>query len=300
MYDSFYRYLAGEAARSPLTVTAYRRDIEDLREFRRTVLGLGDADPRTTSLSELRMWVAALAARKLSTVTIVRKIQAARAFFRYLNKRQGMAENPAQRLSTPRLPKDLPPFMRQEETMEKIDSLDADSDDFTEARNALILTMFYSTGMRAAELIGLRDAAVNTAKGELKVLGKRNKERIIPFGTELSTMIEHYRRLRADLIPGPAPEFFFVRPDGQPVYYQLVYRTVHAALDDINIPRRSPHILRHSFATDMLNNGADLMAVQKLLGHASLATTQRYTHLSYKELQNNYKLAHPRAQKKED
>ena len=109
MYDSFYRYLAGEAARSPLTVTAYRRDIEDLREFRRTVLGLGDADPRTTSLSELRMWVAALAARKLSTVTIVRKIQAARAFFRYLNKRQGMAENPAQRLSTPRLPRECVP-----------------------------------------------------------------------------------------------------------------------------------------------------------------------------------------------
>ena len=300
MYDTFYRYLAGEAARSPLTVTAYRRDIESLREFRRTNLALGDADPRTTTLSELRMWVADLAAQKMSTVTIVRKIQSARAFFRYLVKRQGMSANPAERLSTPRLPKTLPPFMRQEETMEKIDSLNFDSDDFTEARNALMLTMFYSTGMRAAELIGLRDDAVDTAKGELKVLGKRNKERIIPFGTELSTMIEHYRRLRADIIPGAPTEAFFVRPNGKPVYYQLVYRTIHSALEGASIPRRSPHVLRHSFATDMLNNGADLMAVQKLLGHASLTTTQRYTHLSYKELQNNYKLAHPRAQKKED
>lgn len=300
MYESFYRYLAGEAARSPLTVKAYRRDIEQLREYRRTALGLGEADPRDTTLAELRMWVASLAASGISTVSIVRKIQSVRAFFRYLCRRHDLAVNPAERLATPRLPKDLPNFLRQDETMEIIDSLDAGADDFTEARNALILTMFYSTGMRAAELIGLRDDAVDTARGELKVLGKRNKERIIPFGTELSTMIEHYRTLRDGLLPDGPPETFFVRPDGSPVYYQLVYRTVHSALEGARATRRSPHVLRHSFATDMLNNGADLMAVQKLLGHASLSTTQRYTHLSYKELQNNYKLAHPRAQKKED
>lgn len=300
MFESFYRYLAGEAARSPHTVAAYRRDVEDLRAFRKEELGLGDADPRTTTLAELRMWVASLAAKKLSTVSIVRKIQAVRAFFRYLNRRQGMEVNPAERLSTPRMPKDLPPFLRQEETMESIDRLDTACDDFTTVRDALILTMFYSTGMRAAELIGLRDDTVDTARGELKVLGKRNKERIIPFGTELSTMIEHYRTLRDDILCGETPVSFFVRPNGEPLYYQLVYRTVHAALEGANASRRSPHVLRHSFATDMLNNGADLMAVQKLLGHASLATTQRYTHLSYKELQQNYKLAHPRAQKKEE
>ena len=300
MYEAFYRYLEGEAARSQHTVTAYRHDVEELREFRRTALGLGESDPRDTTLAELRMWVASLAEAKLSTVSIVRKIQSVRAFFRYLCRRHGLATNPAARLVTPRLPKDLPPFMRQEDSMETIDSLDSESDDFTTARNALILTMFYSTGMRAAELIGLRDDAVDTAKGELKVLGKRNKERIIPFGTELSTMIEHYRTLRSELLPGVAPENFFVRPDGRPVYYALVYNAVHTALADVNIARRSPHVLRHSFATDMLNNGADLMAVQKLPGHASLSTTQRYTHLSYKELQNNYKLAHPRALNKED
>lgn len=300
MYETFYRYLAGEAARSPLTVTAYRHDIEELRRFRRVELGLGDADPRTTTLAELRMWVASLSASKLSTVTIVRKIQSVRAFFRYLCRRQGMETNPAERFATPRLPKNLPPFLRQEQTMETIDALEKNSDDFTEARNALIVTMFYSTGMRAAELIGLRDDAVDTARGELKVLGKRNKERIIPFGDELSTMIEHYRKLRSDLLPGAPTESFFVRPDGRPVYYRMVYNIVHDTLEGTNAGRRSPHVLRHSFATDMLNNGADLTAVQKLLGHASLSTTQRYTHLSYRELQNNYKLAHPRAQKKED
>lgn len=256
-------------------------------------------DPLSVTTSDLRLWLGHMAAEGDSSRTIRRKMSSLRAFFSYLAKHRGLVVNPAADLHQPKTDKPLPVYVRQGE-MSSILADDFDRTDFTEVRDRLIILMFYSTGMRTTELESLLDADVSMARRELKVHGKRNKERIIPFGTELSTMIEHYRRLRADLIPGPAPEFFFVRPDGQPVYYQLVYRTVHATLDDINIPRRSPHILRHSFATDMLNNGADLMAVQKLLGHASLATTQRYTHLSYKELQNNYKLAHPRAQKKED
>ncbi|MDE6131284.1 MAG: tyrosine-type recombinase/integrase, partial [Muribaculaceae bacterium] len=158
--------------------------------------------------------------------------------------------------------------------------------------------MFYTTGMRAAELIGLRDADVDTRRCELKVLGKRNKERIIPFGQELQEMIELYRTLREKEIPGLQADEFFVRPDGQPVYYVLVNKAVHSLLDGrVSATKRSPHVLRHSCATDMLNNGADLTAVQRLLGHASLATTQIYTHLSIRDLKNNYKLAHPRAQK---
>jgi len=299
LYEAFYDYLRGEAARSAHTVTAYRHDVESLRGF---LKGASDAerDPRRITLAELRMWVAELASQGMSTVTIVRKIQSVRAFFHFLVRRHGMVSNPASRLVTPRLPKVLPEYVRQEETMAKIDGLGAFSDDFTEARDALMLTMLYSTGMRAAELVGLRDAAVDTSRCELKVLGKRNKERIIPFGEELRTMIYHYRSLRSQMLPGAPTEAFFVRPGGEPVYYGLVYRTVHAGLEGVSAGRRSPHVMRHSFATDMLNNGADLMAVQKLLGHTSLATTQRYTHLSYRELQKNYKQAHPRAQRKED
>ena len=299
LYEAFYDYLRGEAARSAHPVTAYRHDVESLRGF---LKGDSDAerDPRRITLAELRMWVAELASQGLSTVTIVRKIQSVRAFFHFLVRRHGMVSNPASRLVTPRLPKVLPEYVRQEETMAKIDGLGAFSDDFTEARDALMLTMLYSTGMRAAELVGLRDAAVDTSRCELKVLGKRNKERIIPFGEELRTMIDHYRSLRSQMLPGAPTEAFFVRPGGEPVYYGLVYRTVHAGLEGVSAGRRSPHVMRHSFATDMLNNGADLMAVQKLLGHTSLATTQRYTHLSYRELQKNYKQAHPRAQRKED
>lgn len=177
LYEAFYDYLRGEAARSAHTVTAYRHDVESLRGF---LKGASDAerDPRRITLAELRMWVAELASQGLSTVTIVRKIQSVRAFFHFLVRRHGMVSNPASRLVTPRLPKVLPEYVRQEETMAKIDGLGAFSDDFTEARDALMLTMLYSTGMRAAELVGLRDAAVDTSRCELKVLGKRNKERI--------------------------------------------------------------------------------------------------------------------------
>lgn len=258
LYEAFYDYLRGEAARSAHTVTAYRHDVESLRGF---LKGASDAerDPRRITLAELRMWVAELASQGLSTVTIVRKIQSVRAFFHFLVRRHGMVSNPASRLVTPRLPKVLPEYVRQEETMAKIDGLGAFSDDFTEARDALMLTMLYSTGMRAAELVGLRDAAVDTSRCELKVLGKRNKERIIPFGEELRTMIDHYRSLRSQMLPGAPTEAFFVRPGGEPVYYGLVYRTVHAGLEGVSAGRRSPHVMRHSFATDMLNNGADLM-----------------------------------------
>ena len=187
-----------------------------------------------------------------------------------------------------------------------IDSLDDDSmalDDFETVRDALIVNMLYTTGMRAAELVDLDDGKVDCLACELKVHGKRNKERIIPFGKELKEMITRYRQIRNSTIGNSAPaDPFFVRPDGKRVYYQLVYRVVRRTLSAARVSssRRSPHVLRHSFATDMLNDGADLTAIQKLLGHNSLATTQRYTHLSYRELQQNYQLAHPRAQKKED
>lgn len=304
LYEAFYDYLRGEAARSAHTVTAYRHDVESLRGF---LKGASDAerDPRRITLAELRMWVAELASQGLSTVTIVRKIQSVRAFFHFLVRRHGMVSNPASRLVTPRLPKVLPEYVRQEETMAKIDGLGAFSDDFTEARDALMLTMLYSTGMRAAELVGLRDAAVDTSRCELKVLGKRNKERIIPIGPGLCESIESYRSLRdstADtrISPNDRQAAFFVRKNGKPLYRKLVYNVVHQTLSNENVhaTRLSPHVLRHSFATDMLNSGAPISSVQQLLGHASLASTQIYTHVTYSELQNNYKLAHPRALKK--
>lgn len=166
--------------------------------------------------------------------------------------------------------------------------------EFEEVRDSLIILMLYSTGMRRAELMSLDDANVDTRAGELKVLGKRNKERMIPFGGELGEAIEAYRSLRSRIGITSGP--FFVRPDGEPLYPMLVERIVKRRLEGkVHANRISPHVLRHSFATDMLNNGADLVAVQKLLGHKSLETTQIYTHITYRELKQNYQQAHPRA-----
>ncbi len=238
-----------------------------------------------------------MASEGITTRSIRRKIQSLRAFYKYLMRRHGLQSNPAAELTTARMPKHLPSFIRPEQT-EKILDEDYDHNDFTETRNHLIIDMFYSTGMRCSELIGLLDADVNLQRCELKVLGKRNKERIIPFGEEMRTLIIEYRKLRDDKIGTAASPHFFVRPDGRPLYRNLAYRIVHDTLSGrVTAEKCSPHVLRHSFATDMLNNGADITAVQQLLGHQSLSTTQIYTHLSYRELLNNYKLAHPRAQK---
>ncbi|MDE6136087.1 MAG: tyrosine-type recombinase/integrase, partial [Muribaculaceae bacterium] len=195
------------------------------------------------------------------------------------------------------IPHPLPSFIRPDETATVLDA-GFDPDDFEAMRAHMVMLLLYATGMRASELTGLRDADVDTTRRELKVLGKRNKERIIPFAEEVKQTIEQYRAVR-DRIVGFTPEYFAVRPSGEPLYYGLLNRIVHSQLDgSVHSAKRSPHVLRHSFATDMLNNGADLNAVQRLLGHASLATTQVYTHLSYRDLQNNYQLAHPRAQRK--
>lgn len=238
-----------------------------------------------------------MAERGISPRSLRRKLTAVSSFYAYL-LRQGLIEtNPARDVEMARIPKPLPVNLRPAEVNDIIDSEEAAAGQggFVSARDSLILLMLYTTGMRRAELIGLTDAAVDCGRGELKVLGKRNKERIIPFGEELRREVENYRHLRDRVARGPT-ERFFVRPDGSPLYPMLVERVVKKLLTGrAHAGRLSPHVLRHTFASDMLNNGADLVAVQQLLGHESLATTQVYTHITYRELKQNYKLAHPRA-----
>ncbi len=297
MLNSFLTYIRCELNLSTLTVSAYKRDLEQWIDF--ATGGKPETlNPFDVQTGDLRLWVASLAKRGDTPRTIRRKIQALRAFFRYLMVRHDARSNPAADLELAKTDRPLPVFVRQEETKAILND-EFDPKNFVEVRDRLIILMLYTTGMRASELMGLRDAAVDTRKGELKVLGKRNKERIIPFGEELSEMITLYRDLRNDTVPLPAADEFFVRPSGEPLYRSLIYSIVHNALAGRTVAaRQSPHVLRHSFATDMLNNGADLYSVQQLLGHQSLATTQVYTHITYRELKQNYELAHPRAAKK--
>lgn len=293
LYDAFLTYLRCELALSAHTVLSYTYDIGQWRRFADEHLG-PQFDPAKATVNDLRMWVASLSASGISPRSIRRKIQTLRAFYHYLCRRHGCKINPALELTPARLPKRLPDTISPDETKKILDA-PFDAADFTDTRNRLIIDMLYSTGMRASELTGLTDAAIDTRRGELKVLGKRNKERIIPFGEELTQMITLYRSLR----PADAAPQFFVQPDGTPLDYRRLLAIVRGELAGrVRTSRPTPHALRHSFATDMLNGGADITAVQHLLGHASLATTQIYTHLSYRELKHNYQLAHPRAQKK--
>lgn len=297
--DSFLTYIRCELAMSAHTVLAYKADLEQWVDYA-TGGKPDELHPDSVTSSDLRLWVRHMASSGLKPSSIKRKVQSVRAFYRYMMTHDGLTGNPAADLQLARSPRALPVYVRPAETEALMDE-PYDDDSFVDVRNRLIMLMLYSTGMRVSELTGLLDVDVNLQRGELKVLGKRNKQRIIPFGDELAHMIQLYRTLRDDLIDGnPSPEFF-VRPTGEPLYSKLVYNLVHRTMEGrVHAVRRSPHVLRHSFATDMLNNGADLTAVQQLLGHKSLGTTQIYTHVTLRDLKNNYNQAHPRAIKKED
>lgn len=295
--DSFLTYIRCELTMSAHTVLAYRHDLEQWADY----MTGGKPDelrPDDLTTSDLRLWVAKMASSGLKPTSIRRKVQSVRALYRYLMTRGEVTGNPAADLQPVSVPHALPVYVRPAETASIMDA-PLDSDSFIDVRNRLVLLMLYSTGMRVSELTGLLDTDVNIQRSELKVLGKRNKQRIIPFGNELADMITLYRNLRDDIVGRTAAREFFVRPTGEPLYPRMVYNVVHRAMDGrVHAIRRSPHVLRHSFATDMLNNGANLTAVQQILGHKSLGTTQIYTHVTLRDLKNNYNQAHPRAHKK--
>lgn len=297
LIDAFLTYIRCELNYSAYTVSSYRTDLIQWADYA-TGGKRDELLPTDVTTSDLRAWLANAAEAGASSRTLRRKAQSLRAFFKFLMARHGLKNNPAADIPSVKCPATLPTFIRPEETRHILDG-QIDGDDFTEVRDRLMLLMLYSTGMRSAEAVSLLDANVNLSRRELKVLGKRNKERIIPFGEELAQMITEYRHLR-DTTAGLRPERFFTRPDGRPIYRTLLYRCVHRDLQNggAHASKLSPHVMRHSFATDMLNNGADLTSVQQLLGHQSLMTTQVYTHITYRELKQNYQLAHPRALKK--
>lgn len=293
----FLSYLRDELRYSPNTVEAYRRDIQSW------LAHYGDSRPVEAATSaDIRRFIASEARKGLSTASLRRKTVALRSLFRFLMRTSELKSNPVSGLNPGRLPGRLPVNVRKEETARMLDDLESDDTGFTAMRNRLMVEMLYQTGLRCSELIDLRDDRVDSSRCELRVIGKRNKERLIPFGKGLAALIDEYRQIRsADDGPGAAHagEPFFVRPDGRPLYRKLVYNVVHSAMAEsgVHATRMSPHVMRHSFATDMLAGGAALTTVQQLLGHASLATTQIYTHISISELKKNYATAHPRASK---
>lgn len=296
--DEYTSYLQCELGRSALTVKAYKADLEQWRDFA-TAAGEREFAPLDITTTDLRRYAASLSQRGVSMRSIKRKMAAISGFFRWMMKRHGMKSNPALDVVLARTRKTLPAAIPAAQTESLLDA-PYDASDFKSLRDHLILEMLYCTGMRASELTSLLDSEVDSRAGKLKVLGKRNKERIIPFGPELAKSIEQYRALRQSQFDSEQmPPQFFVGVKGGPLSYKALNKVVHEQLDgQVTVAKRSPHVMRHSFATDMLNQGANLNSVKQLLGHASLETTQIYTHISLSEIKHIYEFAHPRALKK--
>ena len=297
--EMFLRYLRYEKNYSSYTALFYRKDLEQFVAFRSSLRS--DADEMPVESDDVRNWIISLSEQGLSPRTISRKISTLRSYYKYVQGKGECEDNPVVGVKLPKARKKLPSFVRPD-TMEQLsvtDEAGGTRSKFAQLRNKLIVTMLYETGMRRVELIGLKDAAVDNTVCEMRVLGKRNKERIIPYGARLQQDIARYRKERE--ARAGSSETFFVRDDGSPLYAQLVYRVVREQLSAIStLSKRSPHVLRHSFASAMLNEGAGINSVKELLGHSSLASTEVYTHITFEELKQSYKRAHPRAEKKED
>ena len=292
--ERFLQYLRLERNLAWRTVETYRRDLVQWEGY--MTAGKRSLDLASVTTGDIRAWLMERATLGDSPATLRRRVQALRALYRYLLLKNIVAANPASQVELAKLPKPLPKLVR-EKTVNTLLDAEIDLGDFTQVRDRLIVMLLYETGIRLSELIGLQDAAVDTVKCELKVHGKRDKDRIVPFGDELKHWIDLYRPLRAQVWPECAN--LLVTARGKPLYPQLVYRVVHGGLVAAGgTGKLSPHVLRHTFASVMLNGGAELNSVKELLGHESLAATQVYTHVTLSELQHNYELAHPRALKK--
>ena len=292
--ELFLRYLRYEKNYSSYTVLFYKKDLEQFVAFRSGLRS--DASEMPVESDDVRNWIISLSEQGMSPRSISRKVSALRSYYKFMQSRGEVEENPVVGVKLPKARKTLPSFVRPEQ-MERMLDADVAIDYFELMRDRLIVAMLYETGMRRAELIGLQDIAVDNNICELRVLGKRNKERVIPYGGGLQEAINAYRAKRNEVV-GEA-KHFFVRKSGLPMYDKLIYNIVHRAMGGVTtLAKKSPHVLRHSFASAMLNDGAGINSVKELLGHSSLASTEVYTHITFEELKQSYKQAHPRAEKK--
>lgn len=286
------RYLRFEKNCSEKTVRSYDIDLTKFEEFLETLdsaVQLEDADA-----DMIRGWIVSLMEQGVQEASVNRKLSALRTFYKYLLRKGVVSVDPVRMVKGPKRKKPLPVFVKEAD-MDRLLDMSSFDEDFEGVRDRLILAMFYETGIRLSELISLGDADVDASKCVLKVTGKRDKQRYIPFGLSLKKLIDEYRSLRDEFVEGVV-SCFFVRRNGSPLYQMMVYRLVKQNLSKVvTLKKRSPHVLRHSFATAMLNNNAELQSVKELLGHESITTTEIYTHTTFEELKKEYKLAHPRA-----
>jgi integrase/recombinase XerC len=291
--EAFIHYLKFEKRYSPHTVISYQNDLQSF--FIYLSQQFGEIGLEKINHSFVRSWLASMKEEKMSAKSINRKISSLRSFFKYHLKRGGLKSSPMGQVIAPKVGKRLPVFAREDDVRRLITSLGQSVEDWKSLNARMLITLFYATGMRLSELIGLREKQVDLARSQFKVWGKGNKERIIPVSREIIQLVENYRQIKARELSS-TEDYLLVTEKGRKLYPKYAWLLVNKHLGETStLDKKSPHVLRHSFATHLMNNGADLNAVKELLGHASLAATQVYTHNTIEKLKDVHKKAHPKA-----
>ncbi|HNQ20667.1 MAG TPA: tyrosine-type recombinase/integrase [Bacteroidales bacterium] len=293
----YLNFLENNQRYSPHTINSYSIDLYDFKDF---IQNTFDIDLINVKRIHINDWIMSLSESGLKASTINRKIVALSSFYNFLVNKNIITKNPVNNISKPKIPKRIPQYVKSKDL--NTDILDEDletnaASDFEPMRNILIIEMLYQTGMRRSELVNLKNEDIDLYRKTIKVLGKRNKERYIPFTDDFKKLILDYINIKNDFFANKQiDDSFFVLKNGKKLYDKFVYRVVNSYLSDINyISQKSPHILRHTFATHLLQQGADLNAIKELLGHSSLASTQIYAHSSIEHIKEVYSKAHPRS-----
>jgi integrase/recombinase XerC len=290
--QSFLDYLKFEKRYSAHTLLAYTNDLTDFFDFLDTQYGIRDL--REVRPTIVRSWLASLKDMDLGASTLNRKISSLKSFFKYHLRTGTVEQSPMGQVISPKKSKRLPVFVREDDTQVLVKNLQVAAEDWKSLNTKMLVSIFYATGMRLSELIGLKEGQVDVSRGQIKVLGKGNKERIIPVSAELMASVQEYQALKRKEFGDPG-ETLLVTEKGKKLYPKYAWTLVNQALGEAStLDKKSPHVLRHSFATHLMNHGADLNAVKELLGHSSLAATQVYTHNTIGKLKDIHKKAHPR------
>jgi integrase/recombinase XerC len=293
MIDSFLKYLQYEKRVSKHTLTAYTGDLAQYDGFIKQVFP--DHTPQTADYGIVRSWIIRLVDDGIKPASANRKIASLKTYYKFLMRQEVIKKNPMTKIRVLKTQKRLPSFVKEGEMINLLDHT-AFENSLDGWRDKLILELFYATGIRLSELITLKETQVDTRSQTIKVLGKRNKERVIPFPKSIVPILKEYQRIRNREVEMKNHGFVFVTGSGEPCYPMMVYRIVKKYLDvNVASEKRSPHVLRHTYATHLLNKGAEINAVKDLLGHSSLAATQVYTHNSMEKIKKAYDQAHPKA-----
>lgn len=296
MLQSFIDYLQYEKRYSPLTVLAYQTDLEQFRDFLSSEFE-GVLLEKATH-HQIRAWIVSLTLKQNQASSLKRKVSALKSFYKYLLKKNCVQANPASKIITPKMKERLPKYIEQKQINQLLDENKEllFTEDYEGQQSKLIIEMLYQTGMRRAELINLKWSDIDAHQEQIKITGKGNKQRIIPCSKYLLQNLEYFKQLQQEKFQSLNNYYVFLTDSGQPLYPNFVYRTVKMYMSYCtSASKKSPHVLRHSFATHLSNNGAKLNDIKELMGHASLASTQVYTHNTIEQLKEIYKNAHPKA-----